>query len=185
MQPRSTRILDAAIQVAGADGIRALTHRAVDAAAGLPAGSTSNHFRTREALLRGMASRIVDTELAGWDDLAAGVHPSSVDDVADVLASMIAMLTGPMRVLTAARYALFVEATRDPLLQAEIDRAAVRIAGIGAQWLAHAGSPDPAGHAQIMMALADGLLIHELALPSPDRDIAAALRTVLRSLVAR
>ncbi len=51
MGTRRDDLLDAAICVLGESGIRGLTHRAVDAAAGLPAGSASNLFRTRDALL--------------------------------------------------------------------------------------------------------------------------------------
>ena len=43
-------MLDAAIQILGERGVRAVTHRAVDAEAGVSAGSTANYFSTREAL---------------------------------------------------------------------------------------------------------------------------------------
>ena len=42
MADRRTAILDAALELVGTLGMRGLTHRAVDAAAGLPPGSTSN-----------------------------------------------------------------------------------------------------------------------------------------------
>ena len=42
--------VDEAVDLLGEQGVRAVTHRAVDAAAGLPVGATSNLFRTREAL---------------------------------------------------------------------------------------------------------------------------------------
>jgi hypothetical protein len=45
------RALDAAIELLGTEGLRALTHVRVDLRAGLPKGSTSNYFRTRAALL--------------------------------------------------------------------------------------------------------------------------------------
>lgn len=53
---RRIEIADAALAVLAAEGSRGLTHRAVDEAAGLPSGSTSNHFRTRSALLEAGAS---------------------------------------------------------------------------------------------------------------------------------
>ena len=51
----------------GTQGLRALAHTRVDERAGLPKGSTSNYFRTDQALLSG----IVDT-LEELDTLAAG-----------------------------------------------------------------------------------------------------------------
>ena len=54
---RRAEIADAAISTLARDGMRGLTHRAVDRAAGLPEGSASYYFRTRQAL-RPRISRI-------------------------------------------------------------------------------------------------------------------------------
>ena len=67
-------MLDAAITVLGGRGVRGLTHRAVDAAAGAPAGTTSNHFRTRDALLDGVVDRFAERERDALRDLAARAH---------------------------------------------------------------------------------------------------------------
>lgn len=52
------RVLDAAIELVGLSGVRALTHARVDAAAELPKGSTSNYFRTRAALVAGVIEHL-------------------------------------------------------------------------------------------------------------------------------
>ena len=57
---RRTLILDAAIDLLCDDGVGGLTHRQLDSRTGLPAGTTSNYFRTRQALLEATASRTVD-----------------------------------------------------------------------------------------------------------------------------
>ena len=62
MPDRRTALLDAALELVGTQGMRGLTHRAVDAAADLPPGSTSNYFRTREALILGIVERFVARE---------------------------------------------------------------------------------------------------------------------------
>src|SRR3954447_1685384 len=66
MTDRRTGILDAALSVLAHDGMRALTHRAVDAAAGIAPGSTSYYFRTRAALVAGCIDRLpgIDPGLA-------------------------------------------------------------------------------------------------------------------------
>lgn len=71
-RPRSRAeiIGDTAIAVLAAEGARGLTHRAVDRAAGLPPGSTSNHARTREALLTCALTRITELEAADAAALA-------------------------------------------------------------------------------------------------------------------
>src|SRR4051794_38005565 len=62
MADRRTGILDAALSVLADDGMRALTHRAVDAAAGIAPGSTSYYFRTRAALVAGCIDRLVEID---------------------------------------------------------------------------------------------------------------------------
>ncbi|MFD6108913.1 TetR/AcrR family transcriptional regulator [Streptomyces yangpuensis] len=68
---RRTLIADTAIGLVAAAGLRGLTHRAVDAAAGLPAGSTSYYLRTRTALIGACYQRLAELDLADVD----GVSP--------------------------------------------------------------------------------------------------------------
>lgn len=183
---RSETLLDAAIRVVGTEGMRALTHRAVDAAAGLPTGSASNLFRTREALLRAMVVRMIDVEVEGWSRLAGAAAPTTPDALAATLGTMVETLTGSLRTLTVARYSLFMEAARDESLQAEMGRGAQRVAAIGREWLTAAGSSDPDAHTALVMAHLDGLVVHRLAFPGtpPGSDAAAAgLATLLRALI--
>src|ERR1700761_2889176 len=59
---RADRVADAALALLAERGTRGLTHRAVDEAAGLPQGSTSNIARTRRALLELAVRRLADRE---------------------------------------------------------------------------------------------------------------------------
>src|SRR5919202_1583333 len=114
MANRRNEILDAAIAVLGESGIHALTHRAVDAAAGLPAGSTANYFRTRDALLDAVVERFAARERANWEDLAARMCPTTPQELAHALTLFAHDVTGPQRTLTLARYAILVEAGIHP-----------------------------------------------------------------------
>ena len=64
MSDRRTEILDGALRVLAEQGMRGLTHRAVDQAAGIPPGSTSYYFRTRSALVEGCVARLLELDLA-------------------------------------------------------------------------------------------------------------------------
>ncbi len=79
---RREAIADAAVGVIADQGIRGLTHRAVDEAAGLPAGSTSYYFRTRAALLEAVVAHLVVVDQAAFareqGDWAAGPVAGSV-----------------------------------------------------------------------------------------------------------
>ncbi|MFF8510435.1 TetR/AcrR family transcriptional regulator [Streptomyces sp. NPDC015492] len=83
---RADRIGDAALDLLVERGMRGLTHRAVDERAGLPQGSTSNHARTRQALLETAVRRQVQLEsrVLTPDELpgAAGPGPADRPDAA-------------------------------------------------------------------------------------------------------
>ncbi len=59
---RADLVADTALALLAGRGMRGLTHRAVDEAAGLPQGSTSNVARTRQALLELAVRRLADRE---------------------------------------------------------------------------------------------------------------------------
>ena len=127
MDSRDERLLDAAIEVLGTGGIRRLTHRAVDAAATMPVGSTSNRFRTRDLLLVGVLRRILERETAAWTKVATRVPITSTSALAAALGQLLETQVGPDRVLALARRAIFVEAANHPVLRAEILRGRVEL----------------------------------------------------------
>ena len=93
MTPIKLRVLEAAVELLGTEGLRALTHARVDDQAGLPKGSTSNYFCTRAQLVAGVGGWITERELAGADDMATA--PRSAAELAESLASGIDFLAGP------------------------------------------------------------------------------------------
>src|SRR5262245_35946901 len=117
MGTRREEILDAAITLLGEHGMHRLTHRNVDAAAAVPAGSTSNYFRTREALIGAVVERFGARERAAWDDLAAAAYPTTPAELARTLAGFAKAAVGPNRTVTLARFAILVEAAIHPELQ--------------------------------------------------------------------
>lgn len=101
--PRAALIADTVIALIADRGLRGLTHRAVDEAAGLPAGSASNHARTRAALLALALTRIADLETAGSGSAAADPDRPPRDLLLDGVASGVhGALTGGLP-LTLAR----------------------------------------------------------------------------------
>lgn len=127
---RRNQILDAAIDILCDDGVGGLTHRQVDSRAGVPAGTTSNYFRTRQALLEATAARTVDLHWQRVEALQAALGPMSRDALK---ALMIRMLNPDeqFRRWTLARFELFMESTRRPELQPmmrELQAAAVKSA---------------------------------------------------------
>src|SRR5213596_2632337 len=57
---RRTELADAAIEVVVRDGLHGLSHRAVDEEAKEPRGTTSNYYRSRDALLEATQRRLME-----------------------------------------------------------------------------------------------------------------------------
>lgn len=181
MTDRRTLLLDAALELVGTEGMRGLTHRAVDAAAGLPPGSTSNHFRTREALLLGIVERFIVRERA----MATGPHDEvdpTPDGVATALGRFVERALGPDRMVTLARYAILVETAQHPELREGMASGADQVDTWTLDLITRAGSRSPDRDLGLLANYVTGLVLHELALPSPDLDAAARIRRVIDTL---
>lgn len=112
---RRARIAQAAIEVVATNGAAGLTHRAVAAAAGVPLGSTTYYFASRDDLLAEALHAAAEHNIARLREWEAGLG-EAVD-----LASALASLT--MAGLTAGRpqsvveYELYIAALHRPRLR--------------------------------------------------------------------
>jgi DNA-binding transcriptional regulator YbjK len=183
MSIRREDLLDAAITVVGQGGIHGLTHRTVDAAAGLPTGSASNVFRTRDALLEAVAERFAARERAAWEDIAARICPTTPDQLARALAEFAREATGPNRTLTLARYAILVEAGINPPLREQLMATGARVNAWFTNWVRIAGSPDPGRDAPIIMNHWTGIVLHQLAGPDPAFDPLPQISALVTRLI--
>ncbi|MFF0817718.1 TetR/AcrR family transcriptional regulator [Rhodococcus sp. NPDC003318] len=173
------RALDAAIEVLGTQGLRALTHRAVDTAAGLPQGSTSNWFRTRSALVDAVLVRLVEHDRGDWDRLGAARLPATLTELADGLTGYVRLATGEHRARTTARLVLFAAASTDPALVSPISSGRADLLEWGTMMLAMLGSPDPAGQSRMLTDYLDGVILHQLAAPAEQIDPRPGIVTLL------
>ncbi|SHN44618.1 TetR/AcrR family transcriptional regulator [Cryptosporangium aurantiacum] len=185
MPGRREQVLDAAVQVLGEQGTRALTHRAVDARGNLPSGTTSNYFRTRDALLAGILGYLFERETAAFATLAGAPRPVSVDELAGRVGALLRQLAGPARTLTLARHAIFLEAAHQEALRVELLEWSSKLWAWAGEWLAAVGSGRPEKHARQLLAYGDGLLLDRLARGGDDEFAPeASLAALLRALVA-
>lgn len=181
---RAGLVADTALALLAERGMRGLTHRAVDEAAGLPQGSTSNHARTRLALLQAAVRRLAEREAAVLtiDEMPApsGGRPPLVDAMALTLHRY---LTRHPELLV-ARYELALEARRRPELREFYDTTGARFREPLAALMRACGSADPERHTLSLVAWCEGLMLscaigsYHRAVPSPE-----ALRTGLDELL--
>ncbi|MEE2031696.1 TetR/AcrR family transcriptional regulator [Rhodococcus chondri] len=183
MTDKRTAVLDAAIDLLGTDGLRALTHRRVDLGAGVPAGSTSNYFRTRRALVEGVLDRLLERDRADAEALAGAAPPCDARELEDRVHRYVMFATGAGAVRTRARFAMFVEAMAVPDLRAGVEarRSELR-AWIGAQ-LAAIGIEDPGSAARILIDYLDGMILHRLTAGGDDPDPRQSIRHMVEAIV--
>lgn len=183
---RRTLLADAALGVLADAGMRGLTHRAVDAAAGLPAGTTSAYFRTRSALLAALVRRLVERD---QDELrAAAARAPELRTPADLVQGLEALLAartgGEGRRRSLARYACVLESVRDPELRDILvprenpGRQAVR------DFLAARGVADPEARTLTLLACVDGLVLDRVVAGQGTASGRADAREEIEGLVA-
>ncbi|MEU7428316.1 TetR family transcriptional regulator [Streptomyces sp. NPDC040750] len=180
---RRQSLADAAISTLARSGLRGLTHRAVDQSAGVPAGSCSYYFRTRQELLRATVERLAELDIAEIEERPALVGPADVDRLAEATASLVEHWTTAGRERMLARYELALEAPRRPELQAALHTAGGRHRAIAENLLTAAGAPDPAAHANAFVAFLDGILFNQLTAAAPHRLTSEQLRRSLLALL--
>jgi AcrR family transcriptional regulator len=154
------RSLSAAVHLLGTGGIRALTHSRVDEAAGLPKGSTSNHFRTRAALGDGVLAWMLEQQLT---EVSPVEGVDTLEELIEIVIALFAHMTGPTRTVTTARMALIVEAAHDPDLRATLASGRRTVIDALGPTLTRLGAPDPTLAGQVLAACLQGLFLQELA----------------------
>lgn len=188
MSPRKQRAADAAIEVIATGGLRGLTHRAVDAMAGLPPGSTSSCFRTRLALLRAVLGRILELDqemlapipITGWHVETAQQRAK----VVDLFTGLLEYWLGPARHRTLARLEVYLDAARRAELGPEITESNRMLLDRAAAGMQAAGIRAPQEAARVFVAQLDGLLYDALARPFLGGDDRTKLRHAVHVIVA-
>ncbi|MFG2888315.1 TetR/AcrR family transcriptional regulator [Streptomyces sp. NPDC048248] len=171
---RRDRLRDAAIGVLAAAGGRGLTHRAVDAAADVPHGTTKNYFPTRDALLRAVAERCLEQYRDTAAQMAAGALPTDREGLVAMFGGLLRNVAGPGRPRLLAYLELQAEAARKPWLSAVLDPiASSDFAGFEAAQRT-AGLPVTPQRAAVVTLAMHGAIPHLLA-DGPDTLAAAGL----------
>ncbi|OBI18965.1 MULTISPECIES: TetR/AcrR family transcriptional regulator [unclassified Mycobacterium] len=164
---RRRDLCDAAIQLLADDGAKGLSHLKVDRKAEVPDGTTSFYFRTRSALLRAVAERLAELDLADLQSVAddsdgRGGNPSPSR------LSQVVIRSGdePQLSRTRARYELTMQAARDPSLAAILQRATDEFTKLHreilVQLMPHGADLDPAvveDLSNVTLTFINGLLL--------------------------
>lgn len=172
-RPLSTRrreLLRAAAEVVAEQGLRGLTHRAVDRAAGLPQGSCSAYYRTRNALQLALGEYVADALSGDVTDLAGRLQDCAPEgDRAITLTAAMFETWLTERVLLLSRVELSLEAARDPDLAALLGRWHAHLVEVVDAVMAARNLAHTALRAEVLVTALDGVLIGALVRPPEDR----------------
>lgn len=146
-------------------------------------GSTSNHFRTRDALFDGIVERFAVRERSNWEDLATRSSQTAPQELAGALSQFALEATREHRTSSLARYSILIEAARRPSLRQQLGATGAWVNDWFATSLRAAGSTDVERDANLIMNYWTGLVLHELAVPDPAFDPGPRLTILLDTLM--
>ncbi|MFI6928368.1 TetR/AcrR family transcriptional regulator [Nonomuraea spiralis] len=172
---RRAVLADAAIELVAARGIRGLTHRAVDAQAGMPSGTTSAYYRTWKALLTGLVRRLADLDRIDLERRALAaegpllgepqdipVTADGVNRLAEATAAVIDHWLSAGRTRTLARHVCALEAAHDPELRELLAPHNDAARASASAFLARAGVRDTDRRGRDYVACINGLILDRL-----------------------
>lgn len=182
---RREQILEATLRVIGRSGRQAVTHRAVAEEAGVPLGSTTYYFESRDDLLRQALEHVAASEVERYRELGEDLRRiKSARELADRLIDEL-VAAAQDRIAYIAEYELWLEAGRRP----ELREAATNWCDAEQRSVAGAmealGSADPVTDASLVVAAIDGLGERVLAREDDPAEAAEEFRPELRRLIER
>ncbi len=181
---RRAQIADAGLQVIASEGARGLTHRAVDLLAGVPVGTTSNYFPTRDALLAGLVDRIyarIAPEPEKLETLAAG--EPTVERATDYVLYIVERLNRS-RDLALALFEVRLEAARRPDLAERLGAMLRGAFRFDVEFNASRGLPGGAFEIALLHYAIDGLMFDRLTVAiDPETSSEDVARAFVRQIV--
>ena len=175
---RHARILRAALVVVYREGVAGVTHRTVADEAGVPLGSLTYYFPTKEDLLREALLLFVEEEIARLSVLAAALAGRSLEP--EQVATGFAALLEASDPEQISQFELYLEAARRPALQEAAAECFAAYEKVAEAALRAAGVADPERKAPLVVALADGLGLRRAAAPGSAPELRDALLELTR-----
>ncbi|MDQ8704976.1 TetR family transcriptional regulator [Streptomyces sp. LHD-70] len=163
---RRTALLDAAIEVLAQEGSRGLTLRAVDKAAGVPTGTTTNYFANRAELLRQIMGR---TKERLTPDPAAMAETMKAEPSRELTATLLRQLVERMRADSSSHRAMLelrLESTRRPELQEDLTRTFTELLDDNINWHLDAGLPGDRDTVLLLYLAMLGVIVDDLTVPA-------------------
>lgn len=172
---RRVELVAAAQRVIAASGLRGLTHRGVDAEAGLAQGTCSAYYRTRAALLGAVTAHIAAQLTARVEGLRAELDALPDDDArrAEIIEWFMRLFAEPELLLVQAELA--IEAQRQPGLADQIRHWRRQLLHIVEEIVAAHEPGTPRERAEVIVAALLGVATWALAEPTDQQRAAITM----------
>jgi len=170
---RRLLLIQATLELIAEGGVDAVSHRAVAERAGVSLGSTTYWFASRQQMLHDALEYFARTEIAALRERLGPVLERRLSrrQLVDAFTDILLPQLHENRSRTVAQYALLQEAAREPDLEAVCRDWTEAWEEALQPVFASLGAPDPLLEARMFLAMLDGLLLGQLAVP--DQDVEA------------
>ncbi|MGH8876288.1 MAG: TetR/AcrR family transcriptional regulator [Stackebrandtia sp.] len=181
---RRDQLADAAMRVLAADGTRGLTHRAVDTEGGVPSGTTSRYFPTRDALLQAVADRTRQLQLAAIERLAPG--PGDPARLPEAIARNFREVLAARPDHPMVLFELLLEGSRRPELRSALAEAARARTAATLRICGDAGVKLSESDAKLLLMMAEGVALAVLTTdPEALDEVEGNIRSGAESILAK
>ena len=181
---RRSALVDAARAILEAEGLAAVTHRAVAARAGLPLAATTYYFASRDELVEEALRRLADDHLARARALVETLPPppAGPERLAAALVQIVIPLSQAGRAGILTTYERYVQAGREPRLRPLVRAWNAELTDLLRDVLRRHGYSHSEGQPRLVLAAIDGLLIGSLV--EGDEQAPATAGAALAHLLA-
>ncbi|MFC9249342.1 TetR/AcrR family transcriptional regulator [Streptomyces sp. NPDC057136] len=180
---RRTALTDAAIEVLAHEGARGLTFRAVDARAGVPVGTSSNYFASRDDLFMQAGARINSRMAPDPATVEEVLRPAPSRELVTSLMQWLVQRMADDRTGYLAMLELRLEATRRPALRVQLTQTVRAEFDAGAEFHQNAGLPGDHDTFRVLYLAMTGVLLEHFTLPGVLSD--TALDDLVESVVTQ
>jgi DNA-binding transcriptional regulator YbjK len=182
-EERRLHILRTTLDVIERHGVDAVTHRAVGEASGVPLGSVTYYFPSKDGLLRDALELWVAEEVERLGALAASIEAADLSPRQGATRwSELLSANDPHQV---AQFELYLQAARTPELRDAVREAFAAYERVAVAGLRAVGLEEPESVAALFVALADGMGLRRVADPDAAAPFEAALVQLFEALGAR
>lgn len=182
---RRHALLEAAVRVIGRGGIAAVDHRAVAAEAGVPLGSTTYYFESKDDMVARALEHVAEREAERLRaEAAGGTLDVDRELLPERLADVVLHAWAADRVTLLAQYELYLESARRPDLRPAAERWDRAYRELLRHALERLGTPDPDRRAHLLCASLDGLLLDHVATGSDPAELRSDAIELIERLAA-